>query len=172
MISTINTAVDTVRPPLSPRQHQLYLLICDYIRTKNRPPTFQEMADRMGIRSKNGITTHLAAMESKGYIRREAGVTRGLIVVDQSVYRRPYSIPIVGRVSAGQLSEACELQEWLSLGDLLGDDSNLSAVQVEGNGMLDRQIASGDFLIRRDGRNVLLWRSLAARAFLRKAGAD
>lgn len=152
--------IDTVRPPLSKRQQQLYNLICDYVREKNRPPTFQEMADRMGIRSKNGITSHLSAMEAKGYIRREAGVTRGLIVVDQSVYRRPYSIPIVGRVQAGSLSEACQLHEWLSLPDLLGDGSDLSAVQVEGNGMLDQHISHGDFLIRRNGRNVLLWRCL------------
>ena len=154
-------------PALTDRQRQVYDFICRCIRGKRRPPSLQEICDNIGARSKNGAIVHLDALEKKGYIEREPLIARGIKVTDLAVYRSPntpFSIPILGRVSAGPFLEACELLDWLCLGDLLGDDEfdhGLIAVQVEGPGMLSQLIADGDYLIRRGGpggRNVLLWR--------------
>lgn len=150
--------IDTARPALTGRQRIVYDLICESIRTKRRPPSLRELMAPLGIKSINGIASHLAALETKGYIDRDPGICRGIRVTDPAVYRRPYSIPIVGRVSAGPPLVAYELLEWLSLADLLGEDDGLTALQVEGNGMLERNISDGDYLIQRGGRDVLLWR--------------
>lgn len=155
LIGTLNTG-----RKLTARQQRVYDLICESIQKQRRPPSVRELMRRLGMKSPNGIASHLVALEKKGYIDRETGISRNIRVTDQAIYRRPYSIPIVGRVSAGQLLAACELLDWLSLGDLLGDDCGLEAVQVEGNGMMDQHIADGDFLIRRDGHNILLWRPM------------
>lgn len=153
--------IDALRPALTDRQRQIYELICAEIQSKRRPPTLQELADRMGYRSKNAVENHLTALEKKGYIDRQPLTARSIQVTDLTVYRRPFSLPIMGRVSAGQLMEACELLDWLSLEDLLGlDDGNLAAFQVEGDGGLDRNVCHGDYIIRRGDRDVLLWRSL------------
>jgi repressor LexA len=152
--------IDSIRPALTARQQQAYDLICESIRVRRRSPSIQEIADAMGIRSKNGVTNHMAALESKGYIEREPFIARGIRVCDHAVYRRPYSIPIVGRVQAGPPAEAYELLEWLSLADILGDDIGLNAVKIEGNGMADQQVQDGDYLIRRGTRNILLWRPM------------
>lgn len=166
MIDALDTSLDTVRPPspgrsLTARQQRVYDLICESIQKQRRPPSVRELMRQLGMKSPNGIASHLVALEKKGFIQREIGISRNIRVTDEMVYRRPYSIPIVGRVSAGPPLAAYQLLDWLSLGDLLGDDDGgLSAVQVEGNGMMDQHIAGGDFLIRRNGRNVLLWRPM------------
>lgn len=153
--------IDALRPALTDRQRQVYELICAEIQSKRRPPTMQELADRLGFRSKNAVENHLLALEKKGYIDRQPLTARGILVTDLTVYHRPFSIPIVGRVSAGQPLEACELLDWLTLEDLLGpDDGNLAAFQFEGDGGLERNIRDGDYLIRRGDRDVLMWRPL------------
>jgi repressor LexA len=152
--------LDTTRPALTERQQFVYDLICESIRKLRRPPSVRDLMERLALKSPNGVVCHLHALKKKGYITHDRGIARGLRVVDHSVYRPPYSIPIVGRVSAGPPLVAYELLEWLSLPDLLGDDIDLTAVQVEGNGMLERNISDGDFLIQRAGRDVLLWRPI------------
>lgn len=45
------------------------------------PPTVREIAAAFGIRSTNGANDHLKALESKGWIKRDAMVSRGLRVL-------------------------------------------------------------------------------------------
>jgi len=48
------------------------------------PPTLREIGRFMGIRSTNGVTDHLLALERKGYIRLERGrIRRGIVLVDR-----------------------------------------------------------------------------------------
>jgi hypothetical protein len=59
------------RPP-TPRQHQVYDLIVAGI-LAGCPPTLRELAERMGIRSTNGIHEHLAALVRKGWLEHRPG---------------------------------------------------------------------------------------------------
>lgn len=47
-------------------------------------PTIREMCTALGIRSTNGITDHLAALERKGYIRRDQDKARSIVVLRPS----------------------------------------------------------------------------------------
>lgn len=153
--------IDTTRPVLTGRQKFVYDAICESIRKLQRPPTVRDLMECLAIASPNGVVGHLRALKKKGYITNDRGLARTIRVVDQAVYRPPYSLPIVGRVSAGPPLVAYQLLEWLSLADLLGeDDDSLTAMQVEGEGMLDRHVSDGDFLIQRGGRDVLMWRPM------------
>lgn len=152
--------IGAARPVLTERQKFVYDAICESIRKLQRPPSVRDLMKSLAVNSPNGVVCHLLALQKKGYITHDRGIARGVRVVDQSVYRPPYSIPIVGRVSAGPPLVAYELLEWLSLADLLGEDDGLTAVQVEGNGMLERNISDGDFIVQRGGRDVLMWRPL------------
>jgi len=44
-------------------------------------PTVREIARQFGIKSPNGVATHLAALERKGRIRRTPGIARGIEVL-------------------------------------------------------------------------------------------
>jgi SOS-response transcriptional repressor LexA len=46
------------------------------------PPTLRELGQALGIRSTNGVTDHLNALERRGLVRRSAFHSRGLVVTD------------------------------------------------------------------------------------------
>lgn len=63
---------------LTPRQHDIMLLILLYFSEKGCAPTVREIASFFGIASPNGVTCHLLALERKGCIRRQPYLSRGI----------------------------------------------------------------------------------------------
>ncbi len=62
--------------PLTDQQAKLHRYLCD---RWHDPPSFQEIADYMGFVSKNGVTSHLKALASKGYVAKPDDVrSRGI----------------------------------------------------------------------------------------------
>lgn len=65
--------------PLTARQQE----VLAWIRANSRlySPTVREIAKALGIRSPNGVTCHLKALERKGVIRRSPRSSRGIEVI-------------------------------------------------------------------------------------------
>src|SRR5262249_43083918 len=135
--------------PLTPRQEQLLRIIEDTLAARGYAPTLQELASALKIASVQGVKDHLTALERKGYIRRPAGKRRAIEVV-QHVGPQEGTIPILGRVAAGQPVLATENQEGTLRFDqsLLGGGSYF-ALRVQGDSMLDAGIREGDYVIVR-----------------------
>lgn len=55
---------------LTERQLDVLEYIADYTEVAGYPPTVAEMMDHFGIRSTNGMSDHVEALERKGQIRR------------------------------------------------------------------------------------------------------
>jgi hypothetical protein len=53
---------------LTARQQHIYKFILSYAEKYGHPPVIRTIADFMGIRSNNGVTCHLYALVSKGWI--------------------------------------------------------------------------------------------------------
>lgn len=70
--------------PLTDRQQQIYDIIKREI-GNGRPPTVRQIGAETGIRSPNGVMCHLNALEKKGYITRDARLSRGIGLVAPSV---------------------------------------------------------------------------------------
>lgn len=64
--------------PLTERQQAILDFIQHSIRSRGYPPTLREIGAKMGIRSTNGVSDHLRALERKGYLRREDKMSRAL----------------------------------------------------------------------------------------------
>jgi SOS-response transcriptional repressor LexA len=71
----------SAKQPLNRRQTERYNLITKYIQTHGFSPTFQELAERMGVASTNTVRTHLEALRKKGYIRRSNDAHRNIEIV-------------------------------------------------------------------------------------------
>jgi len=69
------------RQPLTARQREVLAFIKSHIKERGYPPTFQDIADKFGIASKNGVMCHIAAMERKGWISRDPMKSRSLRVL-------------------------------------------------------------------------------------------
>jgi repressor LexA len=129
---------------LTKRQREVYDFIKDKIETRGYGPTVREIGTEFDIRSPNGVMCHLKALEKKGLILREGFSARAI----QLVGYRPGAagVPLVGRVAAGQPTQAVEANEWLEFNDLLGGDKNF-ALKVRGNSMIDDHIQDGDYVV-------------------------
>lgn len=67
--------------PLTERQAAILRWVVAYIERFNYPPTVREIASAFGIRSTNGMTDHLLALQRKGWVHRDKGLSRGLRVL-------------------------------------------------------------------------------------------
>ena len=130
---------------LTLRQQQVYQFIIDYLDQHGYPPTLQEIAAHLGIRGNLGVLRHLSALEKKGYIQRTAGSSRGIVVLGRS---SSLSLPIVGSIAAGPLSEALEhVEDYLSVDVALTKGADSFILRVRGDSMIEAQIADGDLAV-------------------------
>lgn len=66
---------------ITPAQHQTLAFLQSYIRENGYAPSYDEIADGLGLHSKSGILTKLRALEAAGYIRRLPNKTRAIEVI-------------------------------------------------------------------------------------------
>ena len=66
--------------PLTEKQKQVLLFIQKYIESESFPPIVREIAAYFKISSK-AADDHLSAIIKKGYIKRKANCSRGLVVM-------------------------------------------------------------------------------------------
>jgi len=66
---------------LTKKQHQLLLFIHDRLRDEGVPPSFEEMKEAVGLKSKSGIHRLISALEERGFIRRLPHRARALEVL-------------------------------------------------------------------------------------------
>lgn len=150
-------------------------MVLQYIQSsiteRGYPPTLREIGNFMGIRSTNGVNDHLRALERKGYLTREDMKSRALRPTalenghtnghsathtktsnGHALIEDMIEIPILGRVAAGQLTEAIENSEDSVRIDrmLLGTPGqDVFGLRVHGESMIKAGIHNGDYVFVR-----------------------
>ncbi|MFC3051089.1 transcriptional repressor LexA [Kordiimonas pumila] len=66
---------------LTAKQHQLLLFIRDRLQTSGVSPSFDEMKDALGLKSKSGVHRLISALEERGFIRKLPNRARALEVL-------------------------------------------------------------------------------------------
>lgn len=133
---------------LTKRQAAILDYIADRIVGDECPPTLKEVADAFGIRSTFAVRRHLAALERKGYLKRDSGLFRGIRLTAK--VRRGTDVPILRRVAAGSplLAEEC-LAGYLPIGGLFRNPQELFCLKVVGDSMEEAGILDGDYVVVR-----------------------
>ena len=73
----------TERTPLTPRQQDVLEYIEGFIDARGYPPTIREIGTQYGW-TINGVANHLKALQRKGWIVREKGLSRSIGIVKES----------------------------------------------------------------------------------------
>lgn len=153
---------------LTDRQATVLEVIARHIEEAGYPPTIRELGDALGISSTNGVNDHLKALEKKGYLERESSKSRTMRPLyrpdgtpwekNENVDPRHapdeeiHQIPVVGRIAAGDPTMAVEQTEQkVAVGEgLLGRaQSDVFALRVNGDSMIDDGIFDGDYIFVR-----------------------
>lgn len=150
----------TYQRELTKRQQE----ILDYIRGElhrcGYPPSVREIGTAVGLSSSSTVHSHLAALEAKGFIRRDPSKPRALEVLDFREtdrgidYGQVSVVPIVGQVAAGSPILAAEnIESTMSLPTELAGD-NTFILKVRGESMIEAGIMDGDFVVVRQQRTA------------------
>lgn len=130
-------------------QQRILAFIKAEIEDKGYPPSVREICAAVGLRSTSTVHAHLNHLEEQGLIRRDSTKPRALEVLDGS-QARGRSVPLVGRVTAGQPILAIEnIEEYLSLPQSVLGQGNMFSLRVEGESMIDAGIMDGDIVVLR-----------------------
>ena len=133
--------------------HENQQRILDFIKSeieeKGYPPSVREICAAVGLRSTSTVHAHLNHLEEKGLIHRDSTKPRALEVLD-GTQARGRSVPLVGRVTAGQPILAIEnIEEYLSLPQSVLGQGEMFSLRVEGESMIDAGIMDGDIVVLR-----------------------
>lgn len=169
---------------LTRKQHELLIYIHDRLADDGISPSFEEMKDALGLKSKSGVHRLISALEERDFIRRLPNRARALEVLkipERSEVRavkpvlraevsahsipRPANdvieVPLHGRIAAGLPIEALEGQSSLAVPAALLGSGEHYALEVSGDSMVEAGILDGDYAlvkrtdIARDGEIVV-----------------
>lgn len=170
---------------LTRKQHELICFIEDRLAETGISPSFEEMKEALGLKSKSGVHRLISALEERGFLKRLPNRARALEVVrnpergaksaqDNVVAFPPRAaprpapiandiieLPLHGRIAAGVPIEAFEDSAQLAVPAALLGPGDHYALEVSGDSMVEAGILDGDYALvqraetARDGEIVV-----------------
>jgi repressor LexA len=141
---------------LTGRQRQVLEFVDTEVRRRGYPPSVREIGEAIGLSSSSTVHAHLAALESKGYLRRDPTKPRAIEVCfdpesGATVDRRPVRhVPLVGDVAAGTGVLAAEnIEESVPMPEDFTGAGQLFMLRVRGESMVDAGILDCDYVVVR-----------------------
>ncbi|MDD2753332.1 MAG: transcriptional repressor LexA [Candidatus Portnoybacteria bacterium] len=136
---------------LTPRQKQIKDLINKAILKNGVAPTEREIARRVRI-SPSTAHEHFDMLLNKGYIEKIPGRARGISISEPSHLVR---VPLLGQIAAGQPIEAIQERETIAIPkSKVPPSSEVYALRVIGNSMIDENINDGDIVLVRQQKTA------------------
>ena len=130
------------------KQKEILEYIKDEILKRGYPPAVREICEAVQLKSTSSVHSHLETLEKNGYIRRDPTKPRAIEIVDDSfqmVRREMASIPIIGRVAAGQPILAEEnIEGYFPIPVDMVPNADTFVLNVKGDSMMNAGIYSGD----------------------------
>lgn len=136
---------------LTKRQGEILEFIRQRITRGGQPPTIREIGSKFGIKSTNGVRGHLSALIHKGFLRKQALVSRGLGLSDGfSASPSVGRVPLVGSVPAGVPIDAVEnIEGEVAVDFTFLPQGDCFTLRVQGDSMKDAGIFDGDLILVR-----------------------
>ncbi|MGH8798769.1 MAG: transcriptional repressor LexA [Casimicrobiaceae bacterium] len=132
---------------LTPRQRQILDWIRSFIASRGMPPTRADIAAGLGFASASSAEDHLQALARKGVLELLPGASRGLRLKDVPGVPIQGTLPLVGRVAAGQPILAAEnIEAYYRVDPTLFSPRADYLLRVRGMSMKDAGILDGDLL--------------------------
>ena len=161
---------------LTAKQHELLHFIQQRLDASGISPSFEEMKEALGLKSKSGIHRLISALEERGFLRRLPNRARALEVLKgpegtkapapaqappgnvvplkkPAPAPRPIAandiveVPLHGKIAAGVPIEAFENHDNLAVPAALLGAGEHYALEVSGDSMVEAGILDGDYAL-------------------------
>jgi repressor LexA len=150
------------------RQRKVLQVIRESVQRRGYPPSMREIGEAVGLTSTSSVSYQLSTLQSKGYLRRDAGRPRTVEVrlpghpavrpehdidddspMDIASQEAAY-VPLVGRIAAGGPILAEEsIEDIFPLPRQIVGEGTLFLLKVVGDSMINAAIADGDWVVVR-----------------------
>ena len=152
---------------LTAKQRELLNFLKQYQDEFDHAPSFDEMKDAIGLKSKSGIHRLVSALEERGHIRRLANRARAIEIIDLSAaspapslaemdnvvqgtfgQATSLSLPLLGQIAAGTPIEALsDHSRFLDVpASMIGTGEHF-ALEIVGDSMVEAGIHDGDTVV-------------------------
>ncbi len=163
---------------LSERQRHILKFMEHYIDNYGFPPTIREIGEATGIPSTSVVNYNLNKLVQNGYLARINRKSRGIRLTAQSPQtvrraKQPMRVPLVGPIVASapvpipeDIGHYPDPENAIEVSPMLlggSDPSEVFALRVRGDSMIDAMIQDGDIVLFRrqetasDGDMVAVW---------------
>lgn len=155
---------------LTMRQRRVLEVIRNSVDRRGYPPSMREIGEAVGLASPSSVSHQLAALERKGYLRRDPNRPRALEVVSPDAGgserhdvetdagdTRPEAsyVPVLGKIAAGVPITAEEVvEDVFPLPRQIVGEGQLFLLKVQGDSMVDAAICDGDWVVVRQQPNA------------------
>ncbi len=147
---------------LTKQQLKLFMIIDESLKRDGVCPSFEEMKNLIGLKSKSGIHRLIKSLEERGFLKQIPNKARALEItkypenyageisfpssVNDNV--KMVNIPLYGKIAAGTpIAAIADTSETMEIpADMLGN-GKYYALKVEGDSMINAGINSGDRII-------------------------
>ncbi len=153
---------------LTAKQRDLLNFLREYQQEHDHAPSFDEMKDAVGLKSKSGIHRLVSALEERGHIRRLANRARAIEIIDVTPVAKAnpklsadsnvvhanfgqassLSLPLLGQIAAGTPIEALsDHSRFLDVpASMIGSGEHF-ALEIVGDSMVEAGIHDGDTVV-------------------------
>lgn len=140
---------------LTVRQQEIYDFLAQHLEEHGYPPTLREICSEFGMKSTRAASDHLLALERKGYITRARDRSRGIELMGPRPSSVGRSVPLVGRISAGEplLAQENILDRVTLDPDFIKGEGNF-LLEVQGESMIEAHICPGDYILVKPQENA------------------
>ena len=134
--------------------------LLDYIKIVNKEhgisPSYEEMKNKLSLKSKSGIHRIISALEERGFIKKLANKARAIeIVTSEKNYTskneniaKVIEIPLYGKIAAGTPIEAISnIASFISTPDNMINKGEHYALEISGESMTGSGINNKDIVI-------------------------
>jgi repressor LexA len=150
------------------RQRKVLQVIRDSVQRRGYPPSMREIGEAVGLTSTSSVSYQLSTLQSKGYLRRDAGRPRTVEIrlpgqpavrpeaeLDEDTpldipSQEATMVPLVGRIAAGGPILAEEaIEDIFPLPKQIVGEGTLFLLKVVGDSMINAAITDGDWVVVR-----------------------
>lgn len=132
---------------LTKRQKQVLDFIRAFKQNRGFSPSLEEIERYLRLSSVSTAHYHVKSLEDQGYLKKTENTPRSIEVFEDELM---VQIPILGRISAGQPILAIQDREIIAVPkSKIPSSSEIYALRVVGNSMVDENINDGDVILVR-----------------------
>ncbi len=138
---------------LTEKQKEMLDFMRKFTNENGYPPTVKEMMARFNFASPTAVTTHLIALEKKGFIKKTGNRARGSVPVNRNKNYDMVNIPLLSKLSreanAGMLMDSAEeiVEDTFTLPKSIAKDEGNFLIKVVDDSMIDAHIKEGDMVL-------------------------